>query len=97
MIRKALAKRPDDGYIIDSLGWVFYKKGDFNAALQEIQRASSLMPEDPTIHEHLGDIYSALKDYNKALLHYEKSVTLEKDPSKKNSIEQKLKMIKEKK
>jgi tetratricopeptide (TPR) repeat protein len=96
MIRKALAKRPDDGYIIDSLGWVFYKKGDLKAALQEIRKASSLMPDDPTIHEHLGDIYAALKDYDKALVHYEKSVALEKDPSKRNSVKEKLKMIKEK-
>ena len=96
MIRKALIKRPDDGYIIDSLGWVFYKKGDLKAALQEIRKANNLMPEDPTIHEHLGDIYSALKDYDKALHHYERSMALEKDPSKKNSVEQKLRMIKEK-
>ena len=97
MIRKALVKRPDDGYIIDSLGWVFYKKGDLKAALHEIERASNLMPEDPTIHEHLGDIYTALKDYDKALHHYERSVTLEKDPVKKSAVEQKLKTIKEKK
>jgi tetratricopeptide (TPR) repeat protein len=97
MIRKALIKRPDDGYIIDSLGWVFYKKGRLKAALAEIRKANSLMPEDPTIHEHLGDIYSALKDYDNAVHHYERSVILEKDPSKKNSVEQKLRILKEKK
>ena len=97
MIRRALAKRPEDGYIIDSLGWVYYKKGNFKAALEEIRKASILMPEDPTIQEHLGDVYSALSDYARAVQHYEKSVSLEKDPSKKNSVQQKLNKIKEKK
>ena len=97
MIRRALAKRPEDGYIIDSLGWVYFKKGNYKAALEEIQKASILMPEDATIQEHLGDIYSALHDYARAAQHYERSVSLEKDPAKKNSVQEKLDLIKGKK
>lgn len=57
MIQKAVDLRPADGYVIDSLGWVYYKKGDYQSALKHLERATELRPEDPTINEHLGDVY----------------------------------------
>lgn len=95
MIRKALLKKPDDGAIIDSLGWVYYKKGNYQLALTALLEASQLLPDDPTIAEHIGDAYTALKDYNKAFPYYEKSIQLEKDVKKKKAVEEKLKTIKE--
>ncbi|MGN6471397.1 MAG: tetratricopeptide repeat protein [Rhizobiaceae bacterium] len=55
MIRKAVDQRPSDGYIVDSLGWAYYKLGRYQDALTELQRAVSLKPEDPVLNDHLGD------------------------------------------
>lgn len=57
MIRKAVELRPTDGYIVDSLGWAYYRLGRFEEAVTELERAVSLRPEDPVIHDHLGDAY----------------------------------------
>jgi tetratricopeptide (TPR) repeat protein len=57
MIEKAVALRPDDGYIIDSLGWAHYRLGDYASAVNYLEKATELVPEDPTINDHLGDAY----------------------------------------
>lgn len=57
MIRRAVDQRPDDGYIVDSLGWAFYRIGNFEEAVKHLERAIDLKPEDPTINDHLGDAY----------------------------------------
>jgi tetratricopeptide (TPR) repeat protein len=55
MIERAVELRPRDGYIVDSLGWVLYRLGDYEAAVVKLERAVALRPEDPIINEHLGD------------------------------------------
>ncbi|WOC15554.1 tetratricopeptide repeat protein [Pseudochrobactrum sp. MP213Fo] len=57
MIRQAVEMRPQDGYIVDSLGWAYYKLGRYNEAVVELEKAVKLRPEDPTINDHLGDAY----------------------------------------
>ena len=57
MIRKAVELRPTDGYIVDSLGWAFYRLGRYDEAVTELERAIALRPEDPVIQDHLGDAY----------------------------------------
>ncbi len=57
MIRRAVDQRPDDGYIVDSLGWAYYRIGNFEEATKHLERAIDLKPEDPTINDHLGDAY----------------------------------------
>jgi tetratricopeptide (TPR) repeat protein len=57
MLRKAVELRPTDGYIVDSLGWAYYKLGRYDEALRELERAVELRPADPTINDHLGDVY----------------------------------------
>ena len=49
--------RPEDGYIVDSLGWAHYRLGDYTSAVQYLEKAIELVPEDPTINDHLGDAY----------------------------------------
>ena len=55
MIRTAVEIRPNDGYIVDSLGWAYYRLGRFEDAVAELERAVELRPEDPVINDHLGD------------------------------------------
>ena len=57
MIEKAVELRPEDGYIIDSLGWAHYRMADYAGAVQYLEKAIELVPEDPTINDHLGDAY----------------------------------------
>jgi len=55
MVRKAVELRPNDGYIVDSLGWAYYQLGDYEQAVQQLERAVELRPEDPVINDHYGD------------------------------------------
>ena len=57
MIKRAVDQRPDDGYIVDSLGWAYYRIGNYEDAVKNLERAIDLKPEDPTINDHLGDAY----------------------------------------
>jgi tetratricopeptide (TPR) repeat protein len=57
MIKRAVDQRPDDGYIVDSLGWAYFRIGSFDDAVKNLERAIDLKPEDPTINDHLGDAY----------------------------------------
>lgn len=57
LIRKAVDLRPSDGYIVDSLGWAYYRLGRFEEAVVELERAVSLKPDDPVLNDHLGDAY----------------------------------------
>ena len=57
LLRRAVSLRPDDGYIIDSLGWAHFRMGRYEEALRELERAIELKPGDPVINDHLGDAY----------------------------------------
>ena len=57
MIQKAVAAVPQDGYIVDSLGWAFYKLGRTDEAVTTLEQAVQLLPNDPEINDHLGDAY----------------------------------------
>ncbi len=57
LLRRAVDLRPEDGYIIDSLGWVHYRLGRYEEAVRELERAVDLRPGDPVINDHLGDAY----------------------------------------
>jgi RES domain-containing protein len=57
MIKRAVEQRADDGYIVDSLGWAYYRLGNMDEAVKHLERAIELKPEDPTINGHLGDAY----------------------------------------
>lgn len=77
LIKRAVEIKPDSGYIIDSLGWVYYQKGEYVKALEYLEKAIDLQPGDPTITEHLGDAYLKNDLYEKALEAYRKALTLE--------------------
>lgn len=57
MIRKAVELQPNDGYIVDSLGWAHYHMGEYEEAVKHLERAVELQPADPIINDHLGDAY----------------------------------------
>ncbi|WP_308912015.1 tetratricopeptide repeat protein [Pseudokordiimonas caeni] len=57
MIAKAVEARPDDGFIKDSMGWVYYLTGDYAQAVETLEQAVGMEPTDATINDHLGDAY----------------------------------------
>ncbi|MGD8413851.1 MAG: tetratricopeptide repeat protein [Candidatus Latescibacterota bacterium] len=77
LILKALDSDPDNGYYLDSLGWVYYQMGDYSKAIAEIEKASLRVSDDPTILEHLGDAYRAMRRYKEARAAYERSSRLQ--------------------
>ena len=57
MLRRAVELQPNDGYIVDSLGWAHYKLGQYPEAAETLERAIALKPSDPVLNDHLGDAY----------------------------------------
>ncbi len=57
MVKKAVALQPRSGAIIDSLGWGYYRLGDYKLAVTTLERAVLLEPADPDVNDHLGDAY----------------------------------------
>ncbi|MDF1591353.1 MAG: tetratricopeptide repeat protein [Desulfobacterales bacterium] len=91
LIKEALKYKPDDGYITDSLGWVYFKKGRIKEALLYLEKAVSLVPDDPIILEHLGDAYLKANQHDKALEYYQRSLLLRKKD--KAEIEKKIRQL----
>lgn len=60
LIQRAVAARPDSGYIVDSLGWVLFRLGRYDEAVGHMERAVELMPVDPVVNDHLGDVLWAV-------------------------------------
>ena len=100
LIRRALELRPGDGYITDSLGWLFYQRGlqrledgrdrdareAFSSAVRELERAVELTkPGDPVITRHLADAYRSVSRFSDAIATYRQS--LELDPSEEDLLE----------
>ena len=56
MIRTALQQDPDNGYYVDSLGWVYFKRGEYENAVIELERATKLVGDDPIILDGLSDL-----------------------------------------
>jgi len=91
MIRRAVEQRADDGYIVDSLGWAFYRTGKYEDAVKELDRAVELKPEDPTINDHLGDAYWRVGRVLEARFQWAHARDLNPEKDELDQIEQKLK------
>jgi Flp pilus assembly protein TadD len=90
MIRRAVEQRPDDGYIVDSLGWAYYRIGNFEEAVKHLERAVELKPEDPTINDHLGDAYWKTGRQLEANFQWSHARDLKPEPEELVKIKQKL-------
>jgi tetratricopeptide (TPR) repeat protein len=91
MIRRAVEQRPDDGYIVDSLGWAYFRIGNYDEAVKNLERAVELKPDDPTINDHLGDAYWHVGRVLEAHFQWSHAKDLNPDPDDLPKIEQKLK------
>ncbi len=91
MIRRAVEQRPDDGYIVDSLGWAFYRIHNYDEAVKHLERAVELKPEDPTINDHLGDAYWKVGRTLEAQFQWAHARDLKPEPEDLKKIEEKIK------
>jgi tetratricopeptide (TPR) repeat protein len=91
MIRKSVEQRPDDGYIVDSLGWAYFRLGNYDEAVKQLDRAVELKPTDPTINDHLGDAYWKVGRTLEAKFQWSHARDLKPEPDELAKIEQKLK------
>jgi tetratricopeptide (TPR) repeat protein len=90
MIKRAVDQRPDDGYIVDSLGWAYYRIGSYEDAVKSLERAIDLKPEDPTINDHLGDAYWRIGRTLEAKFQWAHARDLKPEPEELPKIEAKI-------
>lgn len=76
LLRKAVQLEPKNGFIVDSLGWLYYKKGDYKKAQAVLERATKLAPNEPVIMEHLADVYLKLGYHDRALSVYQEAAAI---------------------
>lgn len=80
MVGRALQFDPNNGAYLDTLGWIHYRKGKFEDALNELLRAEqNLARPDPIVLEHLGDTYAKLNRIPQALEFWQKAMGLSPD------------------
>ena len=84
MIEKAVAARPNSGFIIDSLGWSLFTLGNFEDAIHPMERAVELMPDDPIVNDHLGDVYWKVGRKREARFQWKRAISF--DPEEKELI-----------
>lgn len=89
-ITKAVKLKPDDGYFVDSLGWAYYRLGDYKQAVAYLERAVELRPEDPTINDHLGDALWRVGRIQEARYQWDQALTLKPEPEDVDKIKRKL-------
>ena len=90
LIERAVEQRPNDGYIVDSLGWVLYRTGQHKEAVPHLERAVQLRPGDAVINDHLGDAYWQVGRRREAAFQWRRSLEMGPDPALAAEIEWKL-------
>jgi len=90
LIEKAVALKPDDGYIVDSLGWAHFKLGNYAEAVRFLERAVELKPQDPVLNDHLGDALWRVGREREAKFQWDQSLTLDPEPDEVEKIKKKL-------
>lgn len=91
LIEKALAARPHDGFITDSLGWAQFKLGKMEAAVDLLEKALELEPSDPSINDHLGDAYWAVGRRDEARFQWTRAAQQADNEGLRKSAQAKLK------
>ncbi|OIR00837.1 beta-barrel assembly-enhancing protease [mine drainage metagenome] len=90
MIEKAVEQLPNDGDIVDSLGWAYYRTGHYAKAVATLQKAVELHPEEATINHHLGDALWATGRHEEARYQWQRALVFKPDADEKAVLEQEL-------
>jgi tetratricopeptide (TPR) repeat protein len=90
LIEKAVRLRPDNGYIVDSLGWAHFRLGNFQLAVKHLEQAVTLRPDDPTLNDHLGDAYWRVGREREARFQWTHALALKPEPADADKMREKL-------
>jgi tetratricopeptide (TPR) repeat protein len=90
MLERAVELRPNDGHIIDSLGWALFRLGDFAGAVKWLERAIEFEARDATINDHLGDAYWRVGRTAEARFQWQRALAGDPEPSERAAIETKI-------
>lgn len=90
LIRRAVAQKPDDGYMADSLGWAYFQTGNLPEAEKNLKRAVELKRDDPTLHRHLGDVFWKLGLKPQARAEWTEALRLKPEPAEVSEIEDRI-------
>jgi tetratricopeptide (TPR) repeat protein len=90
MLKKAVEQRPEDGFIIDSVGWAYYMIGDYVKAVDYLERAVEFEPTDSTINEHLGDAYWKIGRHEEAKFQWRRALSFEPEQERIAPLQTKL-------
>ena len=90
MVRKAVSQNPRSGAMVDSLGWAYFRLGDFPKAVETLEQAVELEPGDPELNNHLGDAYWRVGRRDEAGFQWKRVLTLDPDPKIRAEAERKL-------
>lgn len=96
-IRDALAREPENGAYLDSLGWAYYKLNDLEKAEEYLLKAAERVKNDAVIYDHLGDLYAAKGDPVRAEEYWRKSLAHGTEPDEVKKVREKLERLKQKK
>ncbi|MGY9035286.1 MAG: tetratricopeptide repeat protein [Rhodobacterales bacterium] len=92
MIKMAVSEKPKSGYIIDSLGWIYYRLAKYQEAVGPLERAVELLPVDPIVNDHLGDVYWKVGRQREAKFQWKRSLSFFPNEVDAKRIRQKLKL-----
>jgi tetratricopeptide (TPR) repeat protein len=90
LIEKAVRLKPDDGDIVDSLGWAHFRLGNFQEAVKHLEQAVTLRPDDPTLNDHLGDAYWRVGREREARFQWTQALKLNPEPAEAEKMREKL-------
>ena len=90
MIQQAVTAAPEEGFIIDSLAWAFFRLGRYDAAVAPMEKASLLMPVDPIVTDHLGDVYWMVGRKREAQFQWRRALSFNPEPKDAARIQLKL-------
>jgi tetratricopeptide (TPR) repeat protein len=85
MARRALELKPEDAYVMDTLGWVLFKRGQFEDSVKVLEDAHRLQPDEAIIADHLGDAYYYFRMPERAKRLYEKAAALAEEDKKRSA------------
>jgi tetratricopeptide (TPR) repeat protein len=74
LIKKALALDPQNGAYLDSLGWAYFRLGNYDLAEENLRKAADKTPNDATIQDHLGELYAKTGRLKLAAAHWERAL-----------------------
>jgi Flp pilus assembly protein TadD len=103
LLIRALELKPENASFLDSLGWIYFRRGDVDKALETLTHANTVSPNEPTINEHLGDVWAraqkkkdAADAYQRALNALKEDPDLAENKGQRGGIEKKLKALEDK-